>query len=100
MIEPFVAALLVAFPAALHGAALLGRSILDPIRSPSRTLNGLFNTYPMALSLASGIFAALAFIIGKNSFVAAAFLVIGAFCFLLDMYACLLSLLRYISHKK
>ena len=100
MITVFVAILLVVFPTLLHGAALLGRWILDPIRSPSRSFNEFYNSHPLVLSGVAGLFAAAAFLLGKTSpafyFCAA----IGGLLFLLDMYACLLSFISYIANAK
>ena len=100
MSKVFVCALVVIFPMILHGSILMGRSILNPIRSGWNALNTIFNSFPLALSGIAGVLAAGAFLSkpGSAAFYSCIFLS-GAF-FVVDVYACIVSLLSYISTKK
>jgi len=100
MMTFFIAALIILFPVALHGMSLLGRWILDPIQSPSKTLNQLFNSYPLILSLMAGLFGAGAFLLRKGGPAFYACIIVAVICFLVDMYACLLSFFTYVSRKR
>jgi hypothetical protein len=89
MKELILAALIAVAPGALHFQMLLGRFILEPVRSFGRPLNNLFNRFPAAASIAAGLFGASAYLWRGDTALAVALALVAVAALTFDLVASL-----------
>jgi hypothetical protein len=89
MKDLLLAAVIAVSPVALHFRMLLGRFILEPVRSFGRPLNKLFNRFPAAPSIAAGMLGASAYLWRAETALAVALALLGLAALTFDFVACL-----------
>ena len=100
MKDLIMAALIAVAPAALHFGMLLGRFILEPVRSFGRPLNNLFNRLPVGPSIAAGLLGALAYLWRGDTALAVALALVAVAVLTFDVVASLESFLLHAGKRR
>jgi uncharacterized membrane protein YfcA len=98
--EFFVAVVIVLFLLALHYQFLQGKSLLEPVATPSPTFDRLFNKYPLLFSMGAGLIFAVAFLLRERPEAFYPLLVIAITLLLADWVGCSVSLIRHLRKDK